>query len=126
MNIPQDIAITISKDALKVLDEFNKIDELKNNDKLSEQEYARRIYVEMLKTAQLRLVAGQAMTEGVEFSEDQISFLDDMFSSLSEDIDITNMDGLTKEDVMSVRNFVRKYDNIISTEDLEEDLSLFD
>ena len=126
MNIPQDIAITISKDALKVLDEFNKIDELKNNDKLSEQEYARRIYVEMLKTAQLRLVAEQAMTEGVEFSEDQISFLDDMFSSLSEDIDITNMDGLTKEDVMSVRNFVRKYDNIISTEDLEEDLSLFD
>ena len=120
MNIPKDITKTILNDAVKVWESFNKLEKLKDEKKISIQEYHKRVYVEVMKVAHLKTVMDEVEAQGVEFNEEETNFLYDLMITLSEAADIEEMNDLTREDGTIINQFVAKYNDIVPEEDYEE------
>ena len=120
MKTSQDLTNRISNDLIKIGANFAKLQRLKEENKISEQMFCKKVYVEIMKAAHIRTVLEEADYKGIELDSKQSDSLLDLFDVLCENADIQTMDELTQEDLIAINTFASKYEDIIPNEDLSD------
>ena len=114
----------ILDDIETIYDNFDKIEKLRTTKGLSDQEYMKKVYLEVIKAVYLGSVVENAQNQGIKFNKKDIDHLEIITETISEIVDFKKMGDLTKDDEKSVFDFAIKHIDIIPTEDLDEIFSI--
>lgn len=119
MDIPQDINIKITHDIAKIQYELEQIQKMQDENQISQQSYNKKIYVLLCKAATLKSIIDEVKAEGVKLSKHHV-VIDDILESLSENVDIKNMDEWSEIDDQSVCNFAAEYSEVMPDEFMQD------
>ena len=119
-----ELSVEIINDVANIWQKYTKIDALKNENKITESQFLKKVFLYLYEAQTLRYAVEEMEEAGMRFTDREILYLDELIDELGYVADIFSMDELTDTDIQAMTTLAIKYKDFLPEDFVEDSVEL--